>query len=361
MNKEFYTNAVLQSLDNIVYAIIGTQRFVRESIDDRELLSVIESFVFGCSLEVGYQRFVNARNMIIPPEIRVMVGKLRKIREPVILFLSHNKLTMSKPSGEVYDLTDSSRQYPRVLSLCFELDNFNENREAIADFNDYCAAVKRLRTLGLVTPLTGMLDWGDFKRFTPFCPDFGLTRGTPIDRVYLDKFIAKIASTVTGSALEIGGLSDNKTLYGFHACTEYHGLDLKEAPGVSYVGDAHDTALFDAGSFESILLFNVLEHCYAPQKVIDNIFCWLKPGGKCFLMVPNAQRVHDYPADYWRPLPDGIKYLFREYKEMQLYVYGNPVTLMASMMGVAAEELASNEIDPHHPEYPVVTCVVATK
>ena len=132
MNKEFYTNAVLQSLDNIVYAIIGTQRFVRESIDDRELLSVIESFVFGCSLEVGYQRFVNARNMIIPPEIRVMVGKLRKIREPVILFLSHNKLTMSKPSGEVYDLTDSSRQYPRVLSLCFELDNFNENREAIA-------------------------------------------------------------------------------------------------------------------------------------------------------------------------------------------------------------------------------------
>jgi hypothetical protein len=60
-------------------------------------------------------------------------------------------------------------------------------------------------------------------------------------------------------------------------------------------------------------------------------------------------------------MPEGIKHLFRNFKETQLYVYGNPVTFIAAIMGVAAEELAVNEIDVCHPEYPVAICAVATK
>ena len=40
-------------------------------------------------------------------------------------------------------------------------------------------------------------------------------------------------------------------------------------------------------------------------------------------------------------------------------VYGNPLTAIASLMGVAAQELTSAELETY--DYPVVTCVVARR
>jgi hypothetical protein len=42
-------------------------------------------------------------------------------------------------------------------------------------------------------------------------------------------------------------------------------------------------------------------------------------------------------------------------------VYGNPLTVVASFLGIAAEEVSPQELDAWHPEYPVATCLVATK
>lgn len=30
----------------------------------------------------------------------------------------------------------------------------------------------------------------------------------------------------------------------------------------------------------------------------------VKPGGLCVVVGPTVWQLHDYPADYWRPLPD---------------------------------------------------------
>jgi hypothetical protein len=42
-------------------------------------------------------------------------------------------------------------------------------------------------------------------------------------------------------------------------------------------------------------------------------------------------------------------------------VYGNPLSVVASFLGMAAEEVSPQELDAWHPEYPVATCPVATK
>jgi hypothetical protein len=78
-------------------------------------------------------------------------------------------------------------------------------------------------------------------------------------------------------------------------------------------------------------------------------------------MVPSAIRVHATPADYWRPLPDAFAYIFRNYTQQQLYIYGNPTTVIASYHGIAVEELTTEELDAYHPDYPVATCIMATK
>ncbi len=109
------------------------------------------------------------------------------------------------------------------------------------------------------------------------------------------------------------------------------------------------------------MLFNVLEHCDNPWVVIRNIYSWLRVGGQCFCMVPSTQRLHDAPGDYWRPLPDGMQKLFQDFSHQKLYIYGNPLTVVASFMGISAEELSLEELDDFHPDYPVATCIVAMK
>lgn len=361
MEKTYLPAALLVAQSNQVLAIIGADHTFPIRISNRERLSVIESLILGGSVEEAYQRFTNARTATPPSTFTSEINTLIQGRNPVAVHVSHNKLIMKGAAGNEVELTEHSRQFCGVLAHCFKSCDFEDNIEPIASLEHFAITIKQLTTFGLVAPVTGSLDWGDFRRLAPLCSDFGASRGTPVDRVYLSQFIELIRDRVTGRALEIGGSSDNKDTYRFHNCSEYHGMEMQAGPGISYVGGAHNSELVEAESFDSILLFNVLEHCHQPQTIINNIHSWLKPGGSCFLMVPSAQRVHDYPADYWRPLPDGVKYLFRDFKEAQLSVYGNPTTVMAVMMGVAAEELSAQDLAFNHPEYPVATCIVATR
>ena len=164
-----------------------------------------------------------------------------------------------------------------------------------------------------------------------------------------------------GKTLEIGGTPKDKDFYELNPGTSYQVLNIEAGLGVDIVGDVHDASILDADTFDSIIIFNVLEHCYAPWVAVENIYKWLKPGGKCFAMVPSSIRIHATPKDYWRPLPDGFVWIFRNFSQHKLYVYGNPTTVIASYHGIAVEELTTEELDAFHPDYPVATCIVAEK
>src|SRR5262249_42145279 len=140
----------------------------------------------------------------------------------------------------------------------------------------FIAVVKQLFTDGLLTAPVGVINFGDFNRRSPFCPHFGSSRGTPIDRYYLNKFIEELRNDVVGDTLEIGGVAHNQQLYGFTRAKTYQTLDVKRKVGVSIVGDVHNPDLLKSNSFDSIIVFNVLEHCEKPWTVIDNMYNWLK-------------------------------------------------------------------------------------
>lgn len=50
--------------------------------------------------------------------------------------------------------------------------------------------------------------------------------------------------------------------------------------------DAHYLP-FEDGSFDSVLITEVLEHVYSPYRVLEEIYRVLKPGGKLILSIPN--------------------------------------------------------------------------
>src|SRR4051812_41158651 len=46
--------------------------------------------------------------------------------------------------------------------------------------------------------------FGDFGRLSPIGGDFGWERGTPVDRHYIEGFIAQNAADIRGRVLEVG-------------------------------------------------------------------------------------------------------------------------------------------------------------
>jgi hypothetical protein len=360
MTKCYVTSAWLTASNGQVAAVFDDKHQKTQRIDNSAWLTILELFVHERSVEAAYQRF-----QTIPP-LPALVERLRQQRpagrdtDAVLVQIAEHSLQVMK-NGVSMDFSTASRQTCQVLTAVFHQAHFGTDASTIGNVDGFYQAIHYLVRLGLLSPARHTIDWGDLRRTAPFCQVFGLTRGTPIDRYYLGQFIREIRLQVAGTVLEVGGIVSNRDLYQFEQATAYQTLDVAEGPGVTLVGNVHDAAMLPAASLDAVVIFNVLEHCQHPWVVVDNIHRWLRASGKCFCMVPSAQRLHDFPGDYWRPLPDGLQQLFHNFSQQQLYVYGNPLTVMASFMGVAAEELSPHELDDWHPDYPVATCLVATK
>lgn len=226
---------------------------------------------------------------------------------------------------------------------------------------DFMGATDELVAAGVLVPRPGTVRFGDLRRLRPWCSNFGATRGTPIDRYYLSHFVSTIRGNVRGDVLEVGGVSANRQVYQFGDVRSYTAMDAAKAEGVNVVGDLLAPHVFEENSFDVILNFNVLEHVRAPWQAVMNMHRWLRPGGMIGTMVPSLQRVHLVPNDYWRMLPAAVDSLHSAFDARKLSVYGNALAGIAALMGLAAEELETFELEAVEPDYPVATCIVGTK
>ncbi|MGH7895327.1 MAG: glycosyltransferase, partial [Candidatus Binatia bacterium] len=52
-------------------------------------------------------------------------------------------------------------------------------------------------------PPVGLVRFGSLRRLTPISREYGFDRGVPIDRYYIETFLARHAADVRGRALEI--------------------------------------------------------------------------------------------------------------------------------------------------------------
>jgi SAM-dependent methyltransferase len=57
-------------------------------------------------------------------------------------------------------------------------------------------------------------------------------------------------------------------------------------------------------SFDIIFCEQVLEHIWQPQKALNNLYQWIKPGGWLVVSTPFLVKIHKCPEDYWRFTPD---------------------------------------------------------
>jgi len=206
---------------------------------------------------------------------------------------------------------------------------------------------------------------GTLRRTTPLSDWWGRDRGSPIDRYYIEAFLAEHRADIAGRALEI---KDTHYLDRFgSAVTQADVLDIDAAdPRATIVADLARGDAIPERTFDVIVITQTLQFIFEVQSAIAHLARILKPGGVLLATVPGISRIGpQYLADeWWHFTPASCTELFeRAFGRGQVEVrsYGNVLAAIAFLTGMALQELSTSELDVVDPFFPVIIAVRAYK
>src|SRR4051812_42720635 len=153
-------------------------------------------------------------------------------------------------------------------------------------------------------PWKSGIDLGDLRRVTPISDVYGLDRGSPIDRYYIDRFLSPRAGDVRGRALEIADDWYTQKLGG----NRVERLEILHAPPASdsatIVGDLVDLPEVADDTFDCAILTQTLIYIYDVRAAIRTLHRILAPGGVALVTVPGTSRIahpeNELWGDWWR-------------------------------------------------------------
>ncbi len=209
---------------------------------------------------------------------------------------------------------------------------------------------------------------GDLRRLAPFSRQFGFDRGTPVDRYYIESFLAEHAETIRGAVLEIGDDFYSKR-FGGVSITRQDVLHVESGhPGVTIVANLENAPHIPDASFDCIIFTQTLHYLFDLSAGLATLRRILRPGGVLLVTVPGISQIcrdqFDKESDCWRFTASSAKRLFsREFGENNVSVrtYGNVLAAVALLEGITMQELSRRELDHLDPDYQVTIAVVARK
>lgn len=104
--------------------------------------------------------------------------------------------------------------------------------------------------------------------------------------------------------------------------TKYMALDIDKSCNPDICCDIHDINWED-NYFDTIIATEVLEHCYNPAQVVDELYRILKKRGTVILSTRFMQHYHPAPKDYWRFTRDSLALLFKNFDKVEIHPHGN--------------------------------------
>ena len=117
-------------------------------------------------------------------------------------------------------------------------------------------------------------------------------------------------------------------------------LDLIPTPGVDLVGDLHRIPLRD-DALDAIVCTGVLEHVEDPNRVVEEFWRVLRPGGRIYASLPFLQGYHPSPTDFRRFTRDGARQLFSRFQIDQLVNTRGSASTVTWVLSVFLAELFS--------------------
>jgi SAM-dependent methyltransferase len=217
-------------------------------------------------------------------------------------------------------------------------------------------------------PPVGFVRFGSLRRLKPISPHWGSERGQPIDRYYIESFLAANARFIQGRVLEIG--DDTYTrMFGDDRVVQCDVLHVAENKSkVTIIGDLTSADHIPSDSFDCVILTQTLQTIYDVPAVVNTVNRILKPGGAVLVTVPGISKISRYDMDrwgyYWSFTTKSARRLFEvafPAENVHVNAYGNVLASVAFLHGIASEELKKKELDFFDPDYELLITMIAEK
>jgi SAM-dependent methyltransferase len=210
-------------------------------------------------------------------------------------------------------------------------------------------------------------DLGDLRRLTPIDANWGFERGTPIDRVYVERFVGAHAGDIRGRVLEIAA-PDYTSRFGT-GVTQIDILMAEEGhPEATIVGDLADAPHIPDDTFDCAIVTQTLQFVYDVRGALATLHRILAPGGVLLATVPGLTKISriedDIWGEWWHFTARSARRLAEEAfgeGNVEVEAYGNVLAATGFLYGLAASDLKAEELEARDRFYEVVIGVRAVK
>jgi SAM-dependent methyltransferase len=214
---------------------------------------------------------------------------------------------------------------------------------------------------------TGGVRFGDLRRLDPISREFGLDRGRPIDRYYIENFLARHAEDIGGRVLEIKDSAFTRK-YGGGRVTTSDVLDVDENNRrATIVADLTCAEDVPSNVFDCIICTQTLHFIYDISSAVKTLQRILRPGGTLLATFPgigqtSCERLDEHYC--WALSTLAARQLFEEAfpgTSIEIEAHGNVLAAVAFLEGLAVRELRKEELDHHDPDYELLISVRAVE
>jgi glycosyltransferase involved in cell wall biosynthesis len=217
-------------------------------------------------------------------------------------------------------------------------------------------------------PQVDEVRFGNLRRVKPFSCDFGVDRGLPIDRYYIEQFLSTHVLDIRGHVLEIKDETYTRQ-FGGDRVTKSDVIHITEGnPKATIVADLTCAEHIPSNTFDCAIVTQTLQLIYDVQAAIKTLHRILKPSGIVLATFPGISQISRYDMNrwgyYWGFTTLSAKRLFEEVfpvANVQVEANGNVLAAISFLQGLATQELRQEELDYCDPDYEVLITVRAVK
>jgi hypothetical protein len=205
-------------------------------------------------------------------------------------------------------------------------------------------------------------------RLDPVSRTFGFDRGKPVDRWYIERFLAEHADEVRGRVLEVAEPTYTQW-YGGEAVTQSDVLFAAPGnPEATVVGDLATGQGLPRGAYDCFVMTQTLQVIYDVAGAVRGTRDVLATNGVLLATVPGISQIsredrRDW-GDWWRFTSDSARRLFGDAygaENVEVQAHGNVLSAACFLYGFAAEELSEAELAHRDPDFEMLMTIRAVK
>jgi glycosyltransferase involved in cell wall biosynthesis len=211
--------------------------------------------------------------------------------------------------------------------------------------------------------------FGSLRRLTPVSRRFGWDRGgLPVDRYYIERFLARHARDIAGHVLEVRDDAYTRKFGGDRVVRADVLHPVPGNPKATIVADLTQAEHLAGDTFDCIILTQVLPFIPDVPAALQTLHRILRPGGVLLATMPGISQIVRYDmdrwGDYWRFTSRSARRLFEcafPDGDLRVETEGNVLVATGFLQGLSSRDLTLEELEHYDPDYEVLITVRAVK